>query len=361
MAAVGRSTFNLLLGLAVVVVFGFTYLLGLWLYVLLTVPPAFAFLTLVARAWHARRGELEYGFLRNPFRREFRPYLAQAANLVLFWGLLAVAMSAGSLGALEELLADNTAALLRAGFWFAVVAMAGAALVPRRRIYVLTNILLSCGVLFLALQLVRIYTPPRDPVTIDMPFAGEWYVFSGGRAPLVNDHWSTSSQRHAQDIIQIVDGSSFSGDKEQLTSYHAFGKTLVAPADGRVTAILDTRPEVAIGDTDVSHPEGNYLVVDIGGGRYVMMGHLQRGSALVAAGDRVRRGQPLARVGNSGNTSEPHVHVQVQNKPAFAIDLAGLRTYPILWRDTVLTRGGDERGPAEVDARRDDRIRRAGR
>ena len=105
-------------------------------------------------------------------------------------------------------------------------------------------------------------------------------------------------------------------DSKRLTSYYAFGKPLLAPAAGRITALLDTRPDLAIGDSDRRHPEGNYLVMDIGGGRYVMMGHLKQGSALVEVGDGVRLGQRLALVGNSGNTSEPHLHIQVQNARA---------------------------------------------
>jgi hypothetical protein len=65
-------------------------------------------------------------------------------------------------------------------------------------------------------------------------------------------------------------------------------------------------------------------------------------------------------VGNSGETGEPHLHIQVQNKPRFDIDLAGLHTYPILFRDTVLVRGGEERQPGDVDVRRDDRVRSSG-
>ena len=85
--------------------------------------------------------------------------------------------------------------------------LAVAALVPHTRVFVLTNILLVVGVLFLALQVARLYLPPRSPVTIAMPFSGEWYVVSGGRGVLVNEHWTTSAQRNALDIVQIVNRS----------------------------------------------------------------------------------------------------------------------------------------------------------
>jgi murein DD-endopeptidase MepM/ murein hydrolase activator NlpD len=74
----------------------------------------------------------------------------------------------------------------------------------------------------------------------------------------------------------------------------------------------------------------------------------------------VRLGQPLAQVGNSGNTSEPHLHVQVQNVGTFEDADAGIRTYPILFRNAVLVRGGEADAPADVDARRNDSIRSTG-
>ena len=80
----------------------------------------------------------------------------------------------------------------------------------------------------------------------------------------------------------------------------------------------------------------------------------------MAVGDRVRLGQPLAQVGNSGNTSEPHLHLQVQNVPTFDGADAGIRTYPILYSDTVLVRDGEEHARGEVDARRNDSIRSNG-
>jgi hypothetical protein len=354
------SRTNLVIAVAGLIGFAATYLLALWIYVVMLGPPVVAAATVAAAVWHARRGELEYGLLRHPFRPDLRPYLAQAIARVCFLVLLAVGLVGGTLGALDVVTSDDTARLVRFAFWLSLVVLAVAALVPHMRVFVLTNILLAFGLLFVALQVARMYMPPRNPVTIAMPFQGEWYVFSGGRGVFVNDHWTTSSQRNALDVFQVVNRSSHRDDSKRLTSYYAFGKPLLAPAAGRITALLDTRPDLAIGDSDRRHPEGNYLVMDIGDGRYVMMGHLKQGSARVEVGDRVRLGQALALVGNSGNTSEPHLHMQVQNVPSFDVADAGIRTYPILFRDAVLIRGGEARAPADVDARRNDSIRSTG-
>ncbi len=60
---------------------------------------------------------------------------------------------------------------------------------------------------------------------------------------------------------------------------------------------------------------GNHLILDLGNGTYAVYAHLRRGSLTVRAGDRVTAGQRLARCGNSGNSTEPHVHFHLMNGP----------------------------------------------
>ena len=88
------------------------------------------------------------------------------------------------------------------------------------------------------------------------------------------------------------------------------------------------------------------------------MAHLQQGSARVREGEGVRRGQPLAAVGDSGNSLAPHLHFQVQDRPVFPDQQA--RTIPMVFRNTVLIRGGTASTPAAADLRRGDRLRRIG-
>ena len=75
-------------------------------------------------------------------------------------------------------------------------------------------------------------------------------------------------------------------------------------------------------------------------------------------GDRVRSGQPIAAVGDSGNSVGPHLHFQVQQDPDF--DMQRTRTLPIVFSNAVLIRSGAESRPAEADVRRGDHIRRTG-
>ena len=99
-----------------------------------------------------------------------------------------------------------------------------------------------------------------------------------------------------------------------------------------------------------------------------MMAHLSPGSIQVKVGDRVERGQPIAKAGNSGNTTEPHLHMQAQSIGTGIGDITTidapalirtLHTYPLVFTDVVLTRRGSESQPANADPRRGDLLRNA--
>jgi murein DD-endopeptidase MepM/ murein hydrolase activator NlpD len=166
--------------------------------------------------------------------------------------------------------------------------------------------------------------------------------------------------------MQVVDGSIHRPGSTDLTSYYIYDQPVLAPADGTVTYVVDSHPDLPIGSVDSQHPTGNQLVIDIGGGRYLLMGHLRQGSITVNVGGLVAEGQPIARVGKSGHTSHPHIHIQAQTQPTGIADvttidgpqmLKTLHTYPLLFRDATLIRGGVETEPTAVDPRRGDFVR----
>jgi hypothetical protein len=117
-----------------------------------------------------------------------------------------------------------------------------------------------------------------------------------------------------------------------------FGETVYAPADGRVIDVRNSSPDQQIGDKGTL---ANLIVIDIGSGRYVVMAHLKQHSVRPDVGDRVLRGQPLAQVGNSGESDEPHLHMHVQNRP---YDYTGnhnnLFSYPMSFRDARVKASG---------------------
>jgi hypothetical protein len=219
-------------------------LLGLLLligaYRLTLLPEALALLiltvslvTVLSRAWQARRGGLEYGLLRHPFRRELRPYLLQCLNHWLFWALFGAALLAGTFATVPAGVALVLSLPLpdRIPYQPLVIAlgaaalvMAALALIPRRQVQIATNVLVAIGTVFLAIQLVRIYSPPADPVAIAPPLAGEWAMLAGGRSALISHHYQTPIVSNAVDFVQLdEEGRGHDGDPKRETSWYGFG------------------------------------------------------------------------------------------------------------------------------------------
>jgi len=131
-----------------------------------------------------------------------------------------------------------------------------------------------------------------------------------------------------------------------LNASASWGQVLYAPADGRVTECVSNLDDNEIGQTNEIEPAGNHLVIDIGSGHFVMMAHLQKESTRVQTGEFVHLGEPVAKWGNSGNTSGPHLHLQVQDQPKFRYD--GVTTSPILFRNVTVLRRGQHRTDAAI-------------
>jgi Peptidase family M23 len=138
--------------------------------------------------------------------------------------------------------------------------------------------------------------------------------------PVDNNIWF--AQRFAVDYEQLDrDGRFVTGDPSDPASYTIYGKRVLAAGAGTVVHVLDGLDNQVPGDLPgtaipLDEADGNTVVVDIGDGLYTMYGHLQKGSVSVAVGDRVKRGQPIARVGNTGNSSAPHLHFHVMDGPS---------------------------------------------
>jgi murein DD-endopeptidase MepM/ murein hydrolase activator NlpD len=120
------------------------------------------------------------------------------------------------------------------------------------------------------------------------------------------------------------DGRTWRGDQLKNSSYRAYGSRALAVADGVVVETTDGIPENVPDPVARAVPitpstlGGNTIVLDIGNRLSAFYAHLQPGSLLVKKGDRVRRGQPLGLVGNSGNSSEPHLHFHLaEGNPSF--------------------------------------------
>ena len=219
---------------------------------------------------------------------------------------------------------------------------------------------------FLAFQLIQVHyrSGTEDAVTIAAPFEGEWFVPSGGRSTLISHHWTPlADQRYAVDFVIERDGHTHDGEPNSLASYYCWDQPILAPADGTVVAAEDGNPDFPIGDSAPDNAAGNVVVIDIGENHFVQLAHLRQGSVAVTVGQLVSTGDVLGRCGNSGNSLEPHLHLQVQNSPAsineHQANGAGgdLSTYPFRFDDATHIRGGTEHPDQDSQLRRNDSVR----
>jgi hypothetical protein len=169
-----------------------------------------------------------------------------------------------------------------------------------------------------------------EPVAVlGAPFKGENYIAADGccestrhiRALLPINGGLWLAQRFAIDWEQLDEQNRvFVGDPQDPRSYHIYGKDVLAVADARVAVAVDEFADQVPGalptGVAVSEADGNHIILDLGNGGYVLYAHLQPGSVAVNVGETVQRGQVIARVGNSGNTSEPHLHLHVMDAPS---------------------------------------------
>lgn len=139
---------------------------------------------------------------------------------------------------------------------------------------------------------------------------------AGGRAHL--------SRRFAIDWKQIEQGAMYSGDARDVRSYFSYGEKVYAVADASVVSakegLPDNVPRTAAGfntavPLTMENVTGNAIVLDLGDGQFAYYAHLKPGSVRVKSGDRVRRGDLLAQIGNSGDARWPHLHFQVATSP----------------------------------------------
>ena len=115
-------------------------------------------------------------------------------------------------------------------------------------------------------------------------------------------------------------------------NWNGFGSDVLAVADGTVAAAVDDTPDDTPKPVALEYASGNHVAIDLGDGRFAFYEHLQRGSVAVTTGQRVRRGEVLAKLGSSGSTSiGPHLHFHVANTNS----LLAAEGMPFVFRDFV--------------------------
>lgn len=168
----------------------------------------------------------------------------------------------------------------------------------------------------------------QNPVGISSPLKGDGWLAangpangSGHRRALIpvggNAH---IAQRFAIDWVQLRDeGGTFTGDQLDNKNYRCYGSDVMAVADAEVVTVKDGIPQNVPGVNSRAVPitletvGGNHVILDLGAGHFAFYAHLQPGKIRVKTGDHVKRGQVLAALGNSGNSTEPHLHFHICN------------------------------------------------
>ncbi|MEU0163309.1 M23 family metallopeptidase [Streptomyces sp. NPDC006261] len=207
---------------------------------------------------------------------------------------------------------------------------------------------------------------PHDPVEVATPVTGRWTALNSPADKVPSHGTHVYGQTYAIDIVaepEVADGEPPARPAfrwvwplfRRNRAFPAFGAPLLAVADGAVVAASDGQrdhlsrtslPALAYlmlieGNVrsvlGVHRVLGNHVILDLGDGTYAAYAHLRRGSLKVAAGDRVRAGQEIARVGNSGNTTEPHLHFHLMDGP----DPDDARGVPFTWRGVGVPANGE--------------------
>ncbi len=178
--------------------------------------------------------------------------------------------------------------------------------------------------------LTAIHSVP--PILLGPPLEGSGWIAADGcctakrhvRAILPINGKLRVAQRFAIDWELMNDERRlYAGDPSDVRSYFAYGKKVLAVADATVVSVVDEYEDQVPGklpsDMTLAEVDGNHVVLDLGNEQFAFYAHFQPGSVRghgVKVGDRVCRGQVLGLVGNSGNTSAPHLHFHVMSSPS---------------------------------------------
>lgn len=158
----------------------------------------------------------------------------------------------------------------------------------------------------------------RNTTPMILPFNEEWTVFWGGDTRAQNYHVDYPNQRGAFDIV-IRDNKfkTFKTNGKTNEDYFVFGKDLIAPCDGEVIQVIDGVADNEPGQMNPQQVTGNTVVIKTANDEYLLFAHIKNGTVAVKEGQMVKQRDLLGQCGNSGNSTEPHLHFHVQDSEDF--------------------------------------------
>jgi murein DD-endopeptidase MepM/ murein hydrolase activator NlpD len=194
------------------------------------------------------------------------------------------------------------------------------------------------GLLFLP-HLPDIPTVEKHQTQLSLPFKGKWLVGWGGDTKELNQHHDVPNQQFAFDLLGVNEtGKTRKGNDNTNEDCFAFGREIIAPADGVVTDVINGVRDNVPGSMNPYSALGNAVLIQHRENEVSVLAHLKLDSIKVKVGDKVTRGQVLGLCGNSGNSSEPHLHYHLQNTPIIQ-DGTGIKC---LFQKVIIVRDGNE-------------------
>ncbi len=167
----------------------------------------------------------------------------------------------------------------------------------------------------------------RNESKLILPFEGEWFVFWGGDTKEENYHVESNAQKGAFDfLIKDQEGKSFKNEGKINEDYYAFGKRIISPSEGEVVLVVDGVKDNIPGKLNPIYLPGNSVIIKTDNNEFLFFAHFIKDSIVVSEGQAVKQGDLLGLCGNSGNSSEPHLHFHVQNVEDMN-EATGAKTY----------------------------------
>ncbi|MBE9191761.1 M23 family metallopeptidase [Gloeocapsopsis crepidinum LEGE 06123] len=166
----------------------------------------------------------------------------------------------------------------------------------------------------------------NKPVEFAFPLKdGTYYVAHGGNSSIINYHNTDRAQQYALDLVKLNSfGTRANGlYPTELTKYAIFQDTVYSPCTGKVINAVNSFPDLIPPETDRQHPAGNYVLIACDRVE-ILVAHLMSGTIVVNQGEFVSVNQPIAQVGNSGNTTEPHLHIHARQENSGETILDGI-------------------------------------
>jgi len=169
--------------------------------------------------------------------------------------------------------------------------------------------------------------PEKHETKLSLPFRGRWYCFWGGDTKEQNQHHGVPNQRYAFDFLaRDAQGKTHRGEGKKNEDYYCFSRPILAPADGVVTDVIRGVRDNVPGSMNPYSALGNAAFIRHRKHEVSVLAHFKLGSLRVKVGEKVKGAQVIGLCGNSGNSSEPHLHYHLQNVPIIQ-DATGIKVF----------------------------------